>query len=81
MLRRQDECLWIYISNIYFWKYLDRGTVFINVGRGSIIADADLIEALDKKWLSAAILDVFNEEPLSESSLLWSMPQVLDTCA
>ncbi|KAK9743901.1 D-isomer specific 2-hydroxyacid dehydrogenase, NAD binding domain [Popillia japonica] len=54
----------------------DRGTVFINVGRGSIIADADLIEALDKKWLSAAILDVFNEEPLSESSLLWSMPQV-----
>ncbi|KAI4465914.1 2-hydroxyacid dehydrogenase-related [Holotrichia oblita] len=55
---------------------IDRATVFINVGRGSIISDGDLIEALDKKWLSAAILDVFNEEPLPESSLLWSMPQV-----
>ncbi|KAI4465918.1 2-hydroxyacid dehydrogenase-related [Holotrichia oblita] len=54
----------------------DRATVFINVGRGSIISDGDLIQALDKKWLSSAILDVFNEEPLPESSLLWSMPQV-----
>ncbi|GJQ86442.1 hypothetical protein Trydic_g10349 [Trypoxylus dichotomus] len=54
----------------------DRGAVFINVGRGSIINDEDLIDALNKQWLSAAILDVFNTEPLVENSPLWLMPQV-----
>ncbi|XP_022903976.2 glyoxylate/hydroxypyruvate reductase A-like [Onthophagus taurus] len=54
----------------------DRNAVFINIGRGSIISDEDLIEAMNKKWLSAAILDVFNTEPLPKESPLWKLPQV-----
>ncbi|KAG8227557.1 hypothetical protein J437_LFUL000657 [Ladona fulva] len=53
-----------------------KGTVFVNIGRGSIISERELIEALDKEWISGAILDVFEEEPLSPTSPLWSMPQV-----
>lgn len=51
-------------------------SVFLNVGRGSIIKETDLINALKRNWISAAILDVFENEPLSPESELWSMPQV-----
>lgn len=60
---------------------LDKKTVFINIGRGSIILEEDLIQALKNKWLSAAILDVFNAEPLSIESELWNMEQVIDIFA
>jgi glyoxylate/hydroxypyruvate reductase A len=50
--------------------------VFINVGRGTVIKEKDLVNALSREWLSAAILDVFETEPLPASSVLWTMPQV-----
>ena len=53
-----------------------KGSVFVNIGRGSIIQEKDLINALEQKWLSAAVLDVFEDEPLPSSSKLWLMPQV-----
>lgn len=53
-----------------------RNAVFINVGRGSVIRETDLINALEQKWISAAILDVFEKEPLPKESKLWSLPQV-----
>lgn len=53
-----------------------RNTVFMNVGRGSVIREADLINALEQKWISAAILDVCEKEPLPKESKLWSLPQV-----
>jgi phosphoglycerate dehydrogenase-like enzyme len=51
-------------------------SVFINIGRGTIIKEEDLVNALSKGWLSAAILDVFETEPLPLTSTLWTMPQV-----
>ncbi|KAI4490906.1 hypothetical protein M0802_010580 [Mischocyttarus mexicanus] len=54
----------------------DRNTVFINIGRGTIIDEADLINALECKWIQAAILDVFQEEPLPKSSKLWHLSNV-----
>lgn len=54
----------------------DKNTVFINVGRGSVIKEMDLINALEQKWISAAILDVFEKEPLPRESKLWNLPQV-----
>ncbi|XP_018370314.1 PREDICTED: glyoxylate/hydroxypyruvate reductase A-like isoform X1 [Trachymyrmex cornetzi] len=54
----------------------DKNTVFMNVGRGSVIRQMDLINALEQKWISAAILDVFEKEPLPKESKLWSLPQV-----
>ncbi|XP_076763621.1 glyoxylate/hydroxypyruvate reductase A [Xylocopa sonorina] len=54
----------------------NRSSVLINVGRGTIVAEADLLNALEQRWISGAILDVFEEEPLPEESKLWSLPQV-----
>ncbi|KAK2577225.1 hypothetical protein KPH14_003371 [Odynerus spinipes] len=54
----------------------NRNVVFINIGRGTIIREADLINALEQKWICAAILDVFPEEPLSKKSKLWHFPNV-----
>jgi phosphoglycerate dehydrogenase-like enzyme len=53
--------------------------VLINVGRGDIISEASLLTALQSKWLSGAVLDVFPEEPLPSSSPLWSTPGVTIT--
>lgn len=58
----------------------DKDTVFINIGRGSVIRESDLINALEQKWISGAILDVFEEEPLPKESKLWSFPQVNVIC-
>lgn len=54
----------------------NHNVVFINIGRGTIIKETDLINALEQQWISAAILDVFEEEPLSERSKLWKLPNV-----
>ncbi|XP_030760377.1 uncharacterized protein LOC115885562 [Sitophilus oryzae] len=56
-----------------------RNTVFINVGRGNVIKDAEIIRALKEKWISAAILDVIEKEPLSEDSPLWKLDNVFIT--
>lgn len=49
----------------------------INIGRGSIIKEADLVKALKKGWLAGAGLDVFEEEPLPDDSPLWKLDNVL----
>lgn len=51
--------------------------VFINVGRGDVIDETSLVEALDNKFISGAILDVFVEEPLPTNSELWSRSDVI----
>ena len=55
-----------------FW----RQSTFINIGRGSVIDDNSLTKAIEKVWCKAAILDVFNEEPLPRESKLWEFPNV-----
>lgn len=55
------------------------GCVFMNVGRGDIIDLSTLEQALDEKWISGAILDVFPEEPLPASSSLWKRENVIVT--
>ncbi|XP_070546765.1 glyoxylate/hydroxypyruvate reductase A-like [Ptychodera flava] len=54
-------------------------SIFINVGRGNIITEESILHALSKGWLSAAILDVFQTEPLPDDSPLWKHPQVTIT--
>lgn len=55
------------------------GALLVNVGRGSLIHEGALIEALKSGRLFGAVLDVFENEPLSEDSLLWDMENVLIT--
>jgi phosphoglycerate dehydrogenase-like enzyme len=53
------------------------GAVFINLGRGPVIDEEALIEALKNGKLKGAALDVFSEEPLPQSNELWDLDNVL----
>ncbi|MFK4064834.1 D-2-hydroxyacid dehydrogenase [Streptomyces sp. NPDC029674] len=50
---------------------------FINIGRGLLVVEADLVEALSKRWIAGAALDVFEHEPLPADSPLWTAPGLL----
>ncbi|KAG3055772.1 hypothetical protein PC122_g21618, partial [Phytophthora cactorum] len=53
--------------------------VFINVGRGDVISEETIVNALEKGLLSKAVLDVFEKEPLPKESPLWLHPKVIVT--
>jgi phosphoglycerate dehydrogenase-like enzyme len=53
--------------------------VFINVGRGNAVDEPGLIRALREKLIRAAVLDVFEEEPLPKESPFWTMENVFVT--
>nr|WP_298250390.1 D-glycerate dehydrogenase [uncultured Halomonas sp.] len=51
--------------------------IFVNIARGRVVREADLIAALEKGQVRAAGLDVFEQEPLSPESPLPHMPNVV----
>ncbi|MFH8931857.1 D-2-hydroxyacid dehydrogenase [Streptomyces pristinaespiralis] len=50
---------------------------FVNVGRGPLVVESDLVAALDKRWIAGAALDVFEQEPLPSDSPLWDAPGLI----
>lgn len=52
---------------------------FINIARGGIVREADLVTALQTGLIRGAGLDVFEDEPLPAASPLWDMPNVIIT--
>ena len=62
-----------------FLAAMQSTAVLVNVSRGAVVNDADLLDALDQDILSWAILDVFDPEPLPEDHPFWSHPAITMT--
>jgi len=58
---------------------LPERAVVVNVGRGKTVDEVALVEALTTGRLAGAVLDVFPEEPLPESSPFWTTPNTFIT--
>jgi len=58
---------------------LPAGAQLVNVARGEVIVEADLIAALRDNVVAGAYLDVFEHEPLNAASTLWDLPNVIVT--
>ena len=55
------------------------GSYLVNVARGSVVVESDLVAAIESGHLRGVGLDVTEMEPLAPSSPLWQMPQVVIT--
>ncbi len=55
------------------------GALLVNVGRGRLVVEEDLVAELVRGRLRGAGLDVFRKEPLAEGHPLWALPNVLIT--
>jgi phosphoglycerate dehydrogenase-like enzyme len=53
--------------------------VFINPGRGGVVDEAALADSLSTGRLAAAVLDVFDREPLAPDHVFWRTPRLLIT--
>ncbi|MBT5500002.1 MAG: glyoxylate/hydroxypyruvate reductase A [Thiotrichales bacterium] len=60
-------------------KLLPKGSFIINIGRGGIINENDLLSFLNSGHINAAALDVFAQEPLPENNSLWGHSSVYIT--
>ena len=58
---------------------LPKDSFIINIGRGGIINEDDLLTLLSEGHIKAAALDVFTQEPLPENNSLWDHPSVYIT--
>lgn len=60
-----------------FLARLPRGAGLVNVARGQVVVEPDLLAALRSGHLSGAYLDVFAHEPLAADSPFWDLPNVI----
>lgn len=59
------------ILNLELFEKCTPGTYLINVARGKHLVEEDLIPALERGYLSGALLDVYRKEPLPEDHPFW----------
>jgi phosphoglycerate dehydrogenase-like enzyme len=55
------------------------GSYLVSVGRGKVVNETALIQALQEGKIGGAAMDVFEEEPLPKDSPLWTLPNVIVT--
>lgn len=67
------------ILNRQLFQLMPKGAALVNMGRGEHLVEADLLEALADGQLSAAVLDVLEQEPAPADHPFWQHPQILLT--
>ena len=65
-----------YLLNYKTLSYLKKGSSIINFARGAIINAKDLVKHLNSGRIKHAVLDVFEQEPLPKTSILWKHKNV-----
>jgi len=61
------------------FEQMREGSILVNMGRGTVLVDDDLIDALDNGPLATAVLDVTDPEPTPPESAFWAHPKVILT--
>ena len=64
------------LLSMKLFNRLEKSTYLINVSRGKVQNEIDIINAINKGVLSGAFLDVFEKEPLPNSSPLWNHKKI-----
>lgn len=67
------------LLNARAFESMKKDALLINVGRGNLIVEDDLVLALKTQKIAGAVLDVFRQEPLPADSALWSAPDLTIT--
>jgi phosphoglycerate dehydrogenase-like enzyme len=62
-----------------FLNALPDQAVFVNIGRGNSVDEAALVNALNEGRLAAAVLDVFEQEPVPSDHPFWNTPNLYMT--
>lgn len=66
-----------HILNAEHLRHCPRGTYLINVARGGVLNEADLLALIQQEHLSGACLDVFQQEPLPHTHPFWEESRIL----
>lgn len=67
------------LVNKTFLKKMKNDAIFMNLSRGEVVKEEDLLCHLEEGRLRVAILDVFRNEPLDSTSKWWQMERVIVT--
>ncbi len=67
-----------HIMDVDKLEKMKKGAILVNIARGAVV-DAEALVSAVKKRLAGAVLDVFEEEPLNETDLLWDTENVIIT--
>ncbi|MFC7214275.1 D-2-hydroxyacid dehydrogenase [Saliphagus sp. GCM10025334] len=67
------------LLDVAVFEAMDDDAYVVNVGRGPVVDEAALIDALEAGEVAGAALDVFETEPLPSDSPLWAMDDVIVT--
>ena len=68
-----------HLVNKDVFNVMKAGSFFINVARGNIVCEQDLVNNLKSGKIAGAAIDVYEEEPLNKNNPLWDLDNVILT--